>query len=192
MKRILLVVLGVSPMVVFGQSAGAVDRNSESYWSGNVAAGFGQDVLGSEDVRRGGLYGVSYSTPWNRLRYKNNRAQVVVSGYYMFTKGGGYDYLPVNHLHTYGISAAARYWNHIFKGTETFFDFGWGLSYGNKMTIDLSSRVNSTPFLGVGAVIPGTDGRLLATVRWFHMSDAGTKGNNQGLNQIQYGLSWRF
>lgn len=169
-----------------------VNRAQETLWTIEAFAGFGQDYLGSEDVRRGGFYSVQYAMPWDRLRFRNTEGQLVVSGYYMFTKGAGYEGIPVDHLHTFGVTASARYWNHVIRGTETFFDFGWGLSYSNRKTIDLSGQLNSTPFIGIGMLVPGTDDRMVVTVRWFHMSNAGTQGNNQGLNQIQYGVGYRF
>ena len=121
--------------IACAQSGDEVNRAQESYWSVGLATGFGQDVLGSEDVRRGGIYSVQYSMPWNRLRFRNTEGQLVLGGYYMFTKGAGYEGIPVDHLHTYGFSAAARYWNHVFKGTETFFDFGWGFAFSNREKI---------------------------------------------------------
>lgn len=138
---------------------------------------FGQDVLGSEDTRRGGFYGVSFSRHEPRLRFRKAEAAVVYTAYYMFTKGGGFEDIPVNRMRTLGLTAAARY--PVALQGRLFAEGGWGLCYNSITTRDLDSRFNSTPFVGVGYLFD--QGTL--TLRWFHMSNGGTSGNNQGLNQ---------
>jgi hypothetical protein len=168
------------------------DLRLDRYWSVNGAAAFGQDVLGSEDTRRGGVYGFSYSGPEKRLTYKGSEGQLVWSGYYMVTKGAGFEGEPVNHMHTFGVSATARYWNHMIRGVDTFLDLGWGLAYNNITTRDLDVKLVSTPFFGVGAGFDVGGQEVLTGIRWYHQSNGGTRGNNQGLNQIQYWVGVRF
>lgn len=178
----------------FAAFSGSVwaDVTKDRYWSIDLAAGFGQDILGSEDTRRGGFYGVSLSYPEKRLTWRGNKAHIVWTGYYMFTKGMGFENIPVNHMHTYGVSATGRYWNHIIPGTTTFFDLGWGLVYNNITSRDLDTNINSTPFLGVGAAFEVGGTEVLTGVRWYHMSNAGTGGSNQGMNQYQVWVGVRF
>jgi hypothetical protein len=140
---------------------------------------FGQDVLGSEDTRRGGFYGVTYSRHEPRFRFRGTEAAVVYGAYYMFTKGGGFEDIPVNKMHSFGATVGARYPLPWISGGRLFADLGWGLAYNSIRTRDLDSRLNSTPYVGVGyAFEQGT-----LTLRWFHMSNGGSNGNNQGLNQ---------
>ncbi len=173
----------------FGQSS---DWSKGTYRIGWTAAGFGQDVLGSEDVRRGGTYAIGIARPEKRFTYKGSEAQIVWSGYYMFTKGAGFEGVAVDHMHSYGFNVGARYWNHFWKGGNTFVDMGWGLAYNNKSTRDLDTRLVSTPYLGIGAAFEIGSVPVISGIRWFHMSNGGTKGNNQGSNQIQYWVGVRF
>lgn len=173
----------------FGQST---EWSKGSYRFAWTAAGFGQDVLGSEDVRRGGTYAIGKAYPEKRFTYKGHEAQIVWSAYYMFTKGAGFENVPVDRMHSYGFNVGARYWNHFWKGGNTFYDMGWGFAYNNKSTRDLDTRLVSTPYFGVGAGFEIGDVPVLAGIRWFHMSNGGTKGNNQGSNQIQYWVGVRF
>jgi hypothetical protein len=142
---------------------------------------FGQDVLGSEDTRRGAVYEVAFYRPEPRLRFRGRDGSLALTAYYMFTKGGGFEDIPVNQMRTFGLTAAARY--PIGSTRDRFFaEAGWGICHNSITTRDLDSRINSTPFLGVGyALDQGT-----VTARWFHMSNGGTSGNNQGLNQLVF------
>lgn len=178
--------------LAFSSVVARADWQEGRYWYGSAAAAFGQDVLGSEDTRRGGVYGVSYAFPEKRLTFRGSKGQAVWTGYYMVTKGAGFEGEPVNHMHTYGVSYTARYWNHMVRGVDTFFDLGWGFAYNNITTRDLDTRLVSTPFLGVGAGIEVGGAEVLAGVRFYHQSNGGTVGNNQGLNQIQYWVGVRF
>jgi len=168
------------------------DPNRENFWFVSAGTGFGQPVLGSEDIRRGGIYTVGLAMPWNGLKLFGHPGQFVAQGYYMFTKGGGFEDIPVNGLHTYGVLASARYHNHWFKGVDTFFEVGWGFCYSNHSTRDLDSLINSTPTFGIGASWAKGNDLVFAQIRWWHMSNGGTDGNNQGLNQIQYIVGVKF
>lgn len=153
-----------------------------------VGPAFGQDVLGSEDTRRGTWYEVTWSKPEPRLRYKGYDAALVLGAHYMFTKGGGFEDIPVNKMHTYGITAAGRYPMPWVRNGRLFLDVGWGFSYNSIRTRDLDSHLNSTPFVGMGWQFDhGT-----VTVTAFHMSNGGLIGNNQGLNQVQIRFGYRL
>lgn len=149
---------------------------------------FGQPVIGSEDTRRGGYYAVGLERPEPRLTYRGSRGTLQVEGYYLFTKGGGLDGHPVDRMHSYGLLATAKYPNHWIKGWNTHLDLSFGVVYNNITTQDLDSHLNTTPSIGAGV----TFGRFDFTVRWYHASNGGTDGNNQGTNQIQYLISVKF
>lgn len=168
------------------------DRNQSRYWFGSGTVVMGQDVIGSEDVRRGGMYGIGYARPEPRFTFQGNRAQIAGELYYMFTRGYGYEFQPVDHLHNWGLTVRARYWQRWIRGMDTYLDLGWGLSYGNKRTVDMDARLNSTPFIGVGTAVSFLRSELHLGVRWWHMSNAGLVGNNQGHNSIQYVIAYRF
>jgi len=153
-----------------------------------LGAAFGQDVLGSEDTRRGGWYGLTWVRPEPRLRYQGMDAALVLDTHYMFTKGGGFEDIPVNQMHTYGITAAGRYPLPWVRSRRLFLDLGWGFSYNSIRTRDLDSHLNSTPFVGLGWQFDQGSASIVA----FHMSNGGFSGNNQGLNQIQFRFGFRL
>ena len=157
-------------------------------WSIRIGPSFGQTTIGSEDTRRGTVWSVGYSRPEPRLTFKGTKADLMLEGYYFFNRGGGFEDIPVNTMHSWGALATARYRLKEVKGTGVHFDLSWGLVYNSIRTRDLDSRFNSTPSLGIGV----SRGRYDFTIRFFHMSNGGTSGNNQGSNNIQYLFSWRI
>jgi len=165
---------------------------SKSGWYLSGAVNFGQDIIGSEDTRRGGWYAIGVYRPEKRLAIRGLPAQLHVEAYYMFTKGGGFDNFPVDKMHSFGILATARYWPKLFRGVNTYFDLGFGVVSNSIKTQDLESRVNTTPTLGVGVGWALAECDVLLGVRLFHMSNGGTVGSNQGSNNIQYVLTVRF
>lgn len=181
--RAVIVAMALAPSLGWSQS-----DSPRPYWYGRIGPSFGQPVLGSEDTRRGTLYGIGYSRPEPRITLKGLHGELAYEAYYLFTKGGGFEDIPVNEMRSFGLEAIARYRTHWVRGWDTHFDLGWGFVYNSISTRDLDSRLNSTPSIGLGV----TQGRWDFTVRWYHQSNAGTDGNNQGTNQIQYLLSFRF
>lgn len=169
------------------------DRASKSYWVGGARTSFGQNDLGSEDQMRGTYYWIGRVRPEPRFTWNGNTAQIVYSGFYFFAKNSALNGNGVQSMHSYGVTVSARYWNHWFgPGMDSFLDLGWGMMYSNKLSVDLSTRVNSTPWLGIGIAFPVEGTELFLTVHWFHASNAGTRGPNQGSNQIQYGIAFKF
>lgn len=157
-------------------------------WRVTLGATFGQETLGSEDTRRGGWYGVGYERPEKRLAWRGLTPTLEWHAYYMFTKGGGFEDIPVNKMRSTGLMAIARYPITRWQRGDLYVSAGWGLVYNSIRTRDLDSNVNSTPSLGLGWE---SDGPFIEA-RWFHMSNAGFAGNNQGLNQVQFLAGWRF
>jgi hypothetical protein len=153
---------------------------------------FGQAFLGSEDIRRGGFYGFEYAKPEPRFRWRTNRAQMVWEGYFLSSKGQGFDNLPVNHTNAFGGLVLARYWKRGDEGLPTYFELGCGLQWASMPTQDLDSQLSSTPVIGVGVAVPFEGQELLISARIFHISNAGTKGSNQGQNQFHFLVGLRF
>ncbi len=168
------------------------DIATKSGWFFSTAANFGQDFIGSEDTRRGGWYSVGVYRPEKRLAIRGLAAQLHVEGYYMFTKGGGFENLPVDKMHSYGILATARYWPKVFRNVNTYFDLSFGVVSNSITTRDMESKINTTPSIGAGVGWTLKECDVLAGVRLFHMSNGGTSGANQGSNNIQYILTIRF
>jgi len=167
-------------------------RSTETYWMFEGGFNDGKAWLGGEDARPGTIWALSYVKPEPRFRYKSNPAQVVHSIYYMPTRTAALDGNPANTLYTYGYRVMARYWNEYIPGVNTFLDLGWGISWGNRRTQDLSNQLNSTPSVGLGIMFNSGGTELLFTVRYFHMSNAATNNENQGFNAFQYTIGIRF
>ncbi len=161
-------------------------------WSVSASALFGQDWLGSEDTRRGAMYAVSRSKHEPRLHFMGYDADLDVEAYYMFTKGGSDFIAGPNSSHHYGVLFTGRYFQHYAKSARAFVEGGWGLQYTNRLTHDLDSLWNSTPMLGMGIIVPFDKKDLMISVRYFHISNAGTAGDNEGLNFIQFRFGLRF
>ena len=160
-----------------------------------VAAGpvFGQPIIGSEDSRRGQVYYVGKSTYSRQLSTNKVPAQIVVELYFNNTIGGGYEAdVPINILHMYGFTIAGRWYLSWLSRQRIYAQFGLGLAYGNHATVDLDSLVNSTPYLAIGTTWMMGRTRFMAEARFFHISNGGTDGHNQGSNQLQYLIGVQF
>lgn len=181
--RRLAVVLAALPCLVHAQS-----ETNKPEWSFRIGPSFGQPIVGSEDTRRGTFYSLGYSRPEPRITLRGLKGDMLVEGYYLFTKGGGFEDIPVNQMHSYGVMVTAKYWTRWIRGLKTHADLSFGLVHNSITTRDLDSNWNTTPGFGVGIDF----GRFDFTVHWYHASNGGTDGNNQGTNQIQYLLSVKF
>ncbi|MDI9639441.1 acyloxyacyl hydrolase [Kamptonema cortianum] len=165
---------------------------NESYWYGSAGVVLGFSYIGSEEAREGIRLGVHFAKPEARLRWNGYKAQVVYSGYFMTTRAGGFDDVPINQLFTYGFSATARYFVPFLGMNGTFVDLGWGVAYSNRKTRDLDAQINSTPMIGIGAVVDIGETTLILSGKWFHMSNAGFSGSNQGMNSFIYTIGIKF
>ena len=161
-------------------------------WRVSAAAMFGQDWLGSEDTRRGGYYSLAFGKPEPRLHFWGYDAELDIEAYYIVTKGGSDFLAGPNTSHHYGVMLVGRYFERYSKAVRAFLEGGWGLQYTNRLTHDLDSLWNSTPMIGAGFVVPLKDAELMFTLRYFHISNAGTAGDNEGLNFFQFQVGYRF
>lgn len=138
------------------------------------------EFVGSEDHRKYQYLGVAYARPEPRLRFRRYKAEIVLEGYYERSHSPGASEQAMNTTDAWGVMAYARY----RFGGQFFFDIGWGAQYVDQRTVDLSSRLNSTPNLALGIAIPDGNREVLFGVRLLHVSNAGLSGNNQGLNNL--------
>jgi len=178
--RLILVALSAAPLVQA--------QEDKTTWFFRIGPSFGQPIIGSEDTRRGTHYGVGFRKPEPRFTFRGLKGEMMVEAYYLFTKGGGFEDIPVNNMRSFGAMMTARYHTGWLKNNDAYFDLGFGAVYNSFTTRDLDSRFNTTPTVGIGIQVKDYD----FTIRWYHASNAGTTGNNQGTNQIQYLLGYRF
>jgi hypothetical protein len=78
-------------------------------------------------------------------------------------------------------------WHFVMRETWSLFaDAGCGMLFTNEPVPCDGGRVNFTPRVGVGGTLDvGGDARLMAGVRWFHISNANTGQDNPGRDSIQ-------
>jgi hypothetical protein len=184
------------PLLFLGLTSSAFAQDDVYGHSWRVMAGpvLGQAILGSEDARRGQVYYIGKSFYSRRLSTRNVPGQVVVETYFNNTLGGGFEPgLPKDQLHAFGLTAGFRFYPTWVRGHAVYAQIGWGLCWGDTETKDLDSRFNSTPYVALGTTwAAGAGIRGVFEIRYFHMSNAGLVGHNQGSNQIQYLLGIQF
>jgi len=149
--------------------------------------------LGSEDPREIHGFGIQYAHPGSRkLRFKQYLPEVIHEVYYHRSASPGVDIDPPNKVDALGILSFARYRGEYKDGVAFYFDIGAGLHYADQRTVDLSSRLSSTPMLGIGVSVRDHRQELLIGLRFLHISNAGLVGNNQGQNQVLITVGFRF
>lgn len=148
-------------------------------------------MLGTRDSREGVSFAISHAQPEPRFRSGSRPAELVWEGYYQYTRSRK----PLTDYPRYteavGVLAIARYrWER--GAMAQFFEIGWGLQYANRATVDLESRWNSTPMAGFGLSWKTRGDEFLIGIRVLHISNAGTRGSNNGQNQLQMMAGYRF
>jgi len=156
---------------------------------------FGQSetILGSEDGRFGGGLGFAYGQPEKRFSLKGLPAQLVYEGYFDRTQSpGGSGYPPNSTLAIGALSYARWRWPVDEKGNGVYADLGWGLQFANRPTLDLDTRLNSTPVLDIGGTYRDGHIEYLIGIRYLHISNAGTDRPNFGQNEFFLTLGFRY
>lgn len=148
--------------------------------------------FGSEDFRTGGGFGIQYAKPEPKFRFKRKQAQLVWELYTLHTAGGNKFQFPPDCTNALGFLAHARYEVRPKKGIGSYLDLGFGVQAASQSTLDLPSRVNTTPTIAGGLIFPLGSGDIYLGFRLMHISNAGTKGNNPGQNQIRLAIGYRF
>ncbi|HXH62183.1 MAG TPA: acyloxyacyl hydrolase [Fimbriimonadaceae bacterium] len=170
-------------------STGLVARAQEkNHWAFNVGPANSFKDLGSEDARHGWYFSLQHFAHEPRFKFWGFEADFVKEAYYMHTIGGGFRVWPVTRAHNFGITLAGRFW----LGHGYFMDAGWGLDYINRLTYDVYTRLNSSPVLGFGSIVKSPMGELQVSLRWKHISNAGTAGHNEGENYLVLAVGLRF
>lgn len=148
--------------------------------------------LGSEDMRE--AYGVSiqHTRPERRLRFREVRGELGLGLTFGGSWSDGVDLDRPNRQSEYGFLSYARWYFGKTNSVRLYTDLGWGLHYSSRRTHDLESRLNSTPYLAFGVLIPNKTVDWLVGARVMHISNGGTVGHNRGQNQLLVTLGVRF
>jgi hypothetical protein len=171
------------------------DPNPLTAPSHYVTGFFGQSeiIFGSEDGRFGGGLSYAYGHPEKRFQLGQIPAQLVYEGYVDHTQSDGGSGFPANATLAFGGLGYARWrWPVDRIGNGVYLDFGWGLQFANRPTLDLDSRLNSTPVLGFGGVYKDGHKEYLIGLRLLHISNGGTVRPNYGQNELFLTLGFRY
>jgi hypothetical protein len=155
--------------------------------------GQSQTILGSEDGRFGGGVSFAYGQPEKRFFMKGIPAQLVYEGYFDHTQSDGGNGFPPNSTVAVGALAYARWrWPVDKDGNGVYADLGWGLQFANQPTLDLDTRLNSTPVLDLGGTFREGRNVYLIGIRYLHISNAGTDRPNYGQNEFFFTFGFRY
>ena len=157
-----------------------------------IFGGQSMTILGSEDKRTAFGIGVAYGRPEPRFHIDGTGAQLVYEVYYDHSSSRGASGQPANETDSFGALAYARYRWPMREGFGFYATAGWGLQYSDRPTVDLDSRLNSTPMVGFGIAWDTGEGEGSIGLRFLHISNAGIVGRNQGQNQLHLVYSWRL
>lgn len=148
--------------------------------------------LGDTDKRTNYGAGLVYSKPEPRLKYKTYAGELMQEAYYEHSHSPNQFQAGPSTTQAVGYLAGARYeWAH--RGSvSTYLDLGLGLQVQNKSSDDVPSLVNSTPFVDFGLLFPDSRNPVSVGLRWLHISNARTKGQDAGQNQFFLDLGMRF
>lgn len=149
-------------------------------------------VVGSEVSRHDFGFDLGYGKPEPRFRLGKLPAQLVYEAYYMDMRSEGIDHFPGFTESVFGALAFARYRWPRAHAVGGYGDMGIGLAYADRSNRDLDSRIDSTPYLGAGLAIASGKSEWLIGLSILHISNAGTKGNNQGINNLLFDIRYRF
>ena len=149
-------------------------------------------IISSHDVRTGGGFALSYARREPRLRIGSARGQLVLEGYYHDTSDRGVRGDPATFTNAVGALVYIRDRLPINKSTDLYFDIGIGVQYVDQRTRDLDSSINSTPMLALGAAFNKGRHETLVGLRYLHVSNAGTVGDNRGQNGFYLTVGFRF
>jgi hypothetical protein len=148
--------------------------------------------LGDEDPRRNTLIGVQYYKPEPRFRFRRKKANLMQELYYEHSESPGASGEPANKTDAGGYLFGAEYTWGLRGNLRLYGTGGLGVQYVSRRTVDLPSRLNSTPFLDLRLGIPAGVNEILIGARFLHISNAHQSGNNQGQNQLFFDVGYRF
>jgi hypothetical protein len=189
--RVLGLGLAMLARLSFAQSALSQDSTPpppDSFWSLDLAAGRSLvPFLGDSDLRNNFTVGLEYIKPEKHLRIGKRSGELFQELYYEHSgsKGGAgyYGNLPAQY-DAAGYLFGARYIWGLHGAYKLYGDIGLGLYYDTQRTEDLPSRLNSTPFLDFGVIIPNGRNPVTVGFRFLHISNGGTVPPNGGQNQL--------
>lgn len=155
--------------------------------------GQSQTILGSEDGRFGGGLSYAFGQPEKRFAMRGIPGQLVYEGYVDHTQSFGNMGFPPNATFALGALSYSRWrWPIDRNGNGVYADLGWGLQFANRPTLDLDTRLNSTPVIDIGGTYRDGHIEYLIGIRYIHISNAGTDHPNYGQNEFFFTFGFRY
>jgi Lipid A 3-O-deacylase (PagL) len=183
-------------ILLFSAKSSAADSLHEVRYL-NFFAGPSFRSFGSEDPRSTLGFNLQWERPEPRLKLWRTPGQIVYESYINHSFSNGVENESAITTVALGGLVSMRY--NLGGRSQTvrpFVELGVGLQYADKRTHDLPSKLNSTPSLGVGIHYRVLNQPWTASVRWFHISNAGTLGKakhlNRGQNQLLFSFGTEF
>lgn len=173
-------------------SAGQDLTKTERSWYLGGGIAYSPHILGSGDVRHGYYFSVAYGQPEKRLQFRKLPCQLIWQAYVLPSFGDTINNVPGFRSISYGALAIARYRWPRKNGWGFYFDLGFGLDYVNRVSRDVDSHFNTTPYGGFGLATLYDRGELFIGAHFLHISNAGTNYSNRGQNQITIGIEYRY
>lgn len=189
----LLTILGF--FLSFTATAAASD-SAEVYHKGNWGLGFygagGKGVNGST---------ASTGVAWTGVHYKRIMSDVKGTGFWRGTFEYGAEFQPLflifqeETVYGFHFSPLLMRWNLQKPGSHLvpFLEWGGGMLFTQDQVPQRSSRFNFTPQGGIGvSFFNGGGNGVTFQLKYMHISNAGIKKPNPGINSIQMlaGYEW--
>lgn len=178
------------PLLLRAEKADDPDRRSLE-----VHAGAGQTLvpfLGDEDPRRNSLAGLVYLKREPHFRTRHKHGDLLQEIYWEHSHSRGASGAPPNTSEAIGYLFGARYEWLMMSRMCVYADLGLGLQYTNRRSVDLPSRLNSTPFIDAGLWLGKGPHQVRVGFRFLHISNAHQVGSNQGQNQLFLDVGMRL
>lgn len=167
--------------------------NRDERWNLGLFGGQSIPILGSDEVRTGGGLVIEYQRREPRFKTRFGQGDMVLEGYVMANHGGAKGGTHQDWLNAAGVLVMSRWrWPQPGKSFDVFVDLGWGLQVAAHETVDLDSKVNSTPVLDFGVAFGSGRRDTLVGIRFLHISNGGLSGRNQGQNVFNVFVAWRM
>ncbi len=196
LKSLLLLAWGCLGISALAQTNEGLNVHTERLLRPSRYAGtfFGasQHILGSSEDRLVGGVSLGYGEPERQFRFRNLHAQWVWEGYLLQTDYIGNHPSAPETTYGFGVLSYARYYFKTPSTVMVYVDLGWGLQYRDKTSLDLDTRINSTPVIGMGVVVNLFDQDWLVGLRLLHTSNGGTNPPNTGENLLLLTIGARF
>lgn len=152
-----------------------------------------QPIFSSEDLREGVSIAGTYSMPWNRMRFRSHQAELTIEGHFDISHSDGYSGRKTDVVTGFGVMALSRYRGRSGKGVAGYAEFGWGLYYSPRLSLDLDHHLSSSPTVGVGIVTKAPSGNeVYIGVRLIHLSNGGLAKRNQGQNRLTFTMGTKL